>query len=100
MGTGPSRSAAAPEGEVGRWTTLATVRCAHFHHRDELRDEIVDAGFAYQDALGIVGPAWLVPSLDDSWADAGKREVLMGVARMLEHEPVLGPRTMAVARTQ
>ena len=80
-------------------TWLKTFRSAHFHHPDELRDEIADAGLVHEATLGVIGPAWLVPALDESWADARKREALMSVARMLEHEPVLGPRIMAVART-
>jgi hypothetical protein len=45
-----------------------------------------------------LGPAWLVPDLNTAWTDPQKRAALMEMARMLEHEPVLGPRLMAVAR--
>jgi SAM-dependent methyltransferase len=70
----------------------------HFHHPDELKGELVDAGMIHEQTLGIIGPAWLVPNLDESWQDEAKRKAIMDVARMLEHESVLGPRIMAVAR--
>ena len=52
----------------------------------------------HEQTLGVIGPAWLVPNLDESWADEEKRTAIMEVARMLENESVLGPRIMAVAR--
>ena len=77
---------------------LKTFPSAFFHHPQELQEEIVEAGLIHERTLGILGPAWLVPDLDLRWQDAEKREALMEVARLLENEPVLGPRLMAVAR--
>jgi ubiquinone/menaquinone biosynthesis C-methylase UbiE len=77
---------------------LKTFTSAYFHHPDELEREIADAGLVHEATLGILGPAWLVPDLNGSWADEGKRGILMEVARLLEDEAVLGPRLMAVAR--
>lgn len=76
---------------------LKTFPNAFFHLPDELRDEIVEAGLVHKQTLGVIGPAWLVTDLDTCWQDEEKREMLMEVARSLEHEPVLGPRMMAVA---
>jgi ubiquinone/menaquinone biosynthesis C-methylase UbiE len=71
---------------------------AYFHHPDELKAEVEDAGLRHEVTLGILGPAWMVPDLDASWADPAQREVILDIARLTEHEPVLGPRLMAVAR--
>ena len=75
-----------------------TFPSAYFHRPDELREEIEAAGLLCRSVLGVMGPAWLVPDLDAAWTDPEKRAALMEMARMLEHEPVLGPRLMAVAR--
>ncbi len=71
---------------------------AYFHHPDELKAELEESGLIHEDTLGILGPAWMVPNLDASWADESQRETLLGIARLTEHESVLGPRLMAVAR--
>jgi ubiquinone/menaquinone biosynthesis C-methylase UbiE len=71
---------------------------AYFHHPDELKVELEESGLIHGRTLGILGPAWMVPNLDESWADESQRETLMGIARLTENEPVLGPRLMAVGR--
>jgi SAM-dependent methyltransferase len=71
---------------------------AYFHHPDELKTEVEDAGLRHEATLGILGPAWMVPDLDASWADPAQREVILDIARLTESEPILGPRLMAVAR--
>jgi ubiquinone/menaquinone biosynthesis C-methylase UbiE len=79
---------------------LHTFPQAHFHHPDELKDELTEVGLVHEATLGVIGPAWLVPDLDESWQDAEKRQYILAVAQMLEHESVLGPRLMAVARKE
>ena len=79
---------------------LRTLPDAYFHHPDELREEIADAGLAHDRTLGVVGPVWLAPDLDSTWEDPQKRAVLLDLARALENESVLGPRLMAVARRE
>jgi ubiquinone/menaquinone biosynthesis C-methylase UbiE len=79
---------------------LHTFPNAFFHHPDELRAELQDGGLIHESTLGILGPAWQVPDLDASWADEAQRDVILEIARMTEHEPVLGPRILAVARKQ
>jgi SAM-dependent methyltransferase len=77
---------------------LATFPRAHFHLPDELRAELEESGLRVETILGILGPAWMVPQLDEAWQDETRREVLLEIARLTECEPVLGPRLIAVAR--
>jgi SAM-dependent methyltransferase len=77
---------------------LVTFPNAFFHHPDELKAELQDGGLLHERTLGILGPAWMVPDLDASWADPAQRDVILDIARLTEAEPVLGPRLMAVAR--
>jgi ubiquinone/menaquinone biosynthesis C-methylase UbiE len=64
---------------------------AYFHHPDELRDELEQAGFVMEAVLGVEGPASYRPELD-GWLDDGeRRDVLLRAIRRLEAEPtVLG----------
>ncbi len=71
---------------------------AFFHHPDELKAELEESGLIHEGTLGILGPAWMVPDLDASWQAPAQREAILELARLTEHEPVLGPRLMAVAR--
>ncbi len=62
-----------------------------FHHPDELRGEVIRAGFAVASVYGVEGPGWLVPDLDAWWENDAYRERLLRIARALEAEPsVLG----------
>jgi ubiquinone/menaquinone biosynthesis C-methylase UbiE len=78
------------------WTN--TFISAYFHKPEELEEEVKEAGLIHEETLGVVGPAWLVPDLDASWADEKKRKTMIEVARMVEQESVLGPRIMIVGR--
>ena len=60
---------------------------AYLHRPEDLRREVVDAGFETVGLFGVEGPGWLLPDFMDRWNDEGRREVLLGVARMLESEP-------------
>ena len=60
-----------------------------FHHPVELRAELLTAGFANTAVLGVEGPAWLTPDLEDWWADDTQRALLLRLARQLETEPAL-----------
>ena len=77
---------------------VKTFRRAYFHHPEDLRAEVEDAGMACEALLGVVGPAWLVPDLDSAWVDPARRGRIEEMARLLETEPVLGPRILAVGR--
>lgn len=71
---------------------------AFFHLPEELRDELESVEFKCETVLGIGGPAWLVPKIDTAWGEPAKRESVMEIARLLENEPVLGPRILAIGR--
>jgi len=75
---------------------IHTLPNAFFHLPEELGRELEAAGFGLEALLGIVGPAWLVPEIDVAWSDPAKRACMIEMARMLEDEPVLGPRILGV----
>jgi SAM-dependent methyltransferase len=77
---------------------LHTFPSAYFHLPTELKTELEDAGLMHHVTLGIIGPAWQVPDLEASWQEPARREVILQVARLVESEPALGPRLMAVGK--
>jgi len=82
-----------PPGWPGLFTT------AFFHHPDELKEELEEAGFIHQETLAVQGPGWIVPDFEDRWRDERQRQALLIVVRRLEREPtVLGisPHLLAV----
>jgi SAM-dependent methyltransferase len=60
-----------------------------FHHPDELRAEVVEAGFAAAKVYGVEGPGWLLSDFDIWWDNAEYRDRLLQLARTLETEPSL-----------
>ena len=60
-----------------------------FHHPDELRVEVVEAGFASAAVYAVEGPCWLLPDFDAWWEDGERRDRLLQIARTLETEPAL-----------
>jgi len=62
---------------------------AFFHHPLELRDEVLEAGFALEALVGIEGPGWLLHDFDAYWNNPEKREWILHLARALELEPTL-----------
>jgi ubiquinone/menaquinone biosynthesis C-methylase UbiE len=74
---------------------------AFFHHPDELRAEVEEAGLRHERTLPIEGPCWLLQNFDDHWNDPDRRERLLNAIRWLENEPSLlsvSAHLMAVAR--
>jgi len=77
----------------------STVRTGHytgneigrvyFHRPEELRVEVAAAGFDDVDLRGVIGPAWIIRGLDESWHDPGKREAILRIVRLLEREESL-----------
>lgn len=59
---------------------------AFFHHPDELRQELKDAGFALEYMLGVEGPAWLLQDLNEQWDNPDRRGRLLEVVRSVETE--------------
>ena len=75
---------------------------AYFHRPDELRAEVVDAGFAIDGVYGIEGPGWMLPDVTERLADPSRRADLLQVARQLESEPAMlgvSAHLLVVART-
>jgi ubiquinone/menaquinone biosynthesis C-methylase UbiE len=62
---------------------------AFFHHPDELRAEVAEAGFAVEAVLGVEGPGWALPDLAARWADPARRAEILAAARAIEREPSL-----------
>src|SRR5262245_3394659 len=60
-----------------------------FHHPDELRAEVADAGFGAASVYGVEGPGWLLPDFDTWWNNPDLRDRLLELARTLEAEPSL-----------
>ena len=74
---------------------------AFFHHPEELKAELEEAGLRHEKTLAIEGPAWLLQDFDDHWNDEGRRERLLDVVRAVESEASLlgaSAHMMAVAR--
>lgn len=57
-----------------------------FHHPDELRNEVAEAGFSITGVYGVEGPCWLLPDFDAWWNNEEYRERLLRIARSLETE--------------
>ncbi|MFH0907603.1 MAG: methyltransferase domain-containing protein [bacterium] len=77
------------------WKLFTT---SFFHHPDQLKSEIEEAGFRHHVTLGIQGPGWMAPDFEAAWKDDARRQALLQVARLMEHEPVHSPHMVAVAR--
>jgi ubiquinone/menaquinone biosynthesis C-methylase UbiE len=60
-----------------------------FHHPDELRNEIAEAGFVVTGIYGVEGPCWLLPDFDAWWENEEYRQHLLRIACTLETEPSL-----------
>lgn len=72
-----------------------------FYLPDEFQVEIEEAGFVDVDVRGVIGPAWLVPNLNEQWADDTRRENIMRVVRLLEKErSIMGISTHLLAIAQ
>ncbi len=64
---------------------------AYFHHPDELRDELQEAGFQVETVAAVEGPGAFRPELDRWLDDVERREILLRAISRVETEPtVLG----------
>ncbi|MEH2222162.1 hypothetical protein [Nostoc sp.] len=84
---------------------LAFILCyftkTFFHHPEELRAEVEEAGLHSDKILAIEGAGWLLQNFQEHWNDVGRRDRLLEAIRWLETEPsILGmsAHIMAVAR--
>jgi ubiquinone/menaquinone biosynthesis C-methylase UbiE len=62
---------------------------AYFHLPEELRYEVIEAGFEVEALVGIEGPAWVLPDLDSWLEDPLRRPRLLEAIRRVETEPSL-----------
>jgi ubiquinone/menaquinone biosynthesis C-methylase UbiE len=69
-----------PTGELDYFTT------SFFHHPDELREEIAEAGLELEGVFGVEGPGWLLWEL---WDQPDGRANILRVARDVEREPAM-----------
>ena len=60
---------------------------AYFHQPDELREEMIAAGFDQARVVGVEGPAWMLSDFDARWSDPAQRHVILDTARVLENQP-------------
>lgn len=70
-------------GREHRFTT------AYFHHPDELRGEVADAGLVLQELVGLEGLAGWLPQLARFWEEPAGRDRILWAARVIEAEPSL-----------
>ena len=59
---------------------------AYFHTIDGLRDEIVEAGFTVKESAVVEGCSWITPDIAGKWNDINKRNRLLEIIRVTEHE--------------
>jgi ubiquinone/menaquinone biosynthesis C-methylase UbiE len=71
---------------------------AFFHHPDELRAELDEAGMLLDEIVGIQGPGWIVPDFEANLKSAERLDILVEIARRMEKDPVVSPHMLAVAR--
>jgi SAM-dependent methyltransferase len=74
---------------------------AYFHRPEEIETEIDEAGLRFHQLIGIEGPGWVAPDLDEWLEDDEQRERLLSVLRRLEREPSLigaSAHILAIAR--
>jgi ubiquinone/menaquinone biosynthesis C-methylase UbiE len=60
---------------------------AFFHHPEELKTEIEQAGLQCERILAIEGPGWLLHNFDEQWGESARCDRLLEAIRWLEEEP-------------
>jgi ubiquinone/menaquinone biosynthesis C-methylase UbiE len=72
-----------PTGKANYFTT------AFFHHPDELREEVLEAGFTITGVLPIEGVAVFLQDLKEQWLNPAGKERILEALRWLENEPAV-----------
>jgi len=57
-----------------------------FHHPDELKQEMDEAGFVVEKLLGVEGPVWCMNRFSNHWNAPEKRARLLNLLRMVEED--------------
>ena len=60
-----------------------------FHHPDELRMEMEEAGFIVDSIAAIEGPAMWTKNFESDWQDESRRPLLLEFLRTVENEPAI-----------
>ena len=60
---------------------------AYFTTSEEMKSEIVEAGFVVEKAIAVEGCIWFTPHLTEKWEDEASRERLLEIVRITETEP-------------
>ena len=84
-----------PTGKLDYFTT------AYFHHSDELRSEMTEAGWREVEIFAVEGIAWAARDFETRWSDPNRQEQLLDLVRRTETEPSLlgaSPHLLGVAR--
>ncbi len=71
---------------------------AFFHHPDELKAELVEAGLLPDEIVGIQGPGWIVPDFEENLKFPERLAVLVEIARRMEKDALLSPHMLGFAR--
>ena len=74
---------------------------AFFHQPSDFRVEVEQAGMEVIDHVAIEGPGWIVPDFDIIWHEDVRRDQILEMVRMVEHELELmgmSPHFMVIAR--
>jgi len=65
---------------------LAYFTDAYLHRPEELRSELIEAGFQHQATLAVQGPAWLFRSVENYWTNPNQRVMVLDLIRTVEAE--------------
>jgi ubiquinone/menaquinone biosynthesis C-methylase UbiE len=60
-----------------------------FHHPEELKTEVTEAGFEVQALVAVEGISYMMKDLDQNWAIESRREFLLEIIGKTEQEPSL-----------
>lgn len=60
---------------------------AFFHHPDELKAEVEEAGLSCEKLLAIEGPGKLLQNFEEHWSEQSRRQRLLQAIRWIETEP-------------
>ncbi|NER01639.1 MAG: class I SAM-dependent methyltransferase [Okeania sp. SIO3C4] len=60
-----------------------------FHHPEELKAEVEEAGLYCEKILAVEGAGWLLQNFEENWNDPSRRERMLEAIRWVEAEPSL-----------
>jgi hypothetical protein len=60
-----------------------------FHHPQDLKDEMSEAGFQLEKRIGVEGPAWFMGNFSIFWNHPEKRALLLDLLESIEEEESL-----------